>query len=229
MKKILIFIICIVLICAMPLAVFAEGSSETVPVVDTIPETEAIDTAPPVDVAPLPVPSEPTLEETISEQIIAWCQEHFEKILVSIFLFFSALWEKRRDKRTLKSVTTLNNNAVSVSESGTKIANDALTKIDEASKIVGGYADKISELLAKFEKSEEDKQRLEAALAEAHALLKSSRLANKALAAEVAKLITLANLPNSVKDDLYADFLNNVRAILEAENTEVKEDDGQEA
>jgi hypothetical protein len=63
-------------------------------------------------------------------------------------------------------------------------------------------------------------------------LLKSSKLANKALAAEVAKLITLANLPNSVKDEMYSDFLNNVRAILDAENTEateVKEDDREEA
>lgn len=227
MKKILI-IICIVLMCAMPLTVFAEEASETAPVVETIPETEAIDTAPPVDVAPLPVPSEPTFEEEAkgyTDKIAAWFEANSGALGIVFTIIGYGIVLFKKVKTMAKSVTTLNNNAVSVSESGSKIATDALKKIDEASKVVGGYADKISELLAKIEKSEEDKQRLEAALSDVHAHLKTAKAANVELANEVAELLVLANIPNSKKDELYARHLAAVGAIADAEKTEVKEDD----
>lgn len=240
MKKILAFIVCIVLMCAMPIVAFAESEviEETPPVVETLPteeptpETEPPDTAPPAELTPLPTPPEPTFEEdarATTEKIKAWFEKNSGALTIVFTIIGYGVVLFKKAKSMVKSVTTLNNNAVSVSESGTKIANDALKKINEASKVVGGYADKISELLAKIEKSEEDKQRLEAALLDAHTLLKTAKAANVELSNEVAELLVLANIPNSKKEELYSRHLAAVGAIADAEKTEVKEDVEQEA
>ena len=220
MKKILAFIVCIVLVCAMPLAVFAEETTDdvvdTTPVVEeTIPETTVPDV----------VPTEPTLEEEAqgyADIIAAWFEENSGALGIVFTIIGYGIVLFKKVKTMTASVTTMNNNAVSISENGSKIATDALA-------IMSGYTDKLTELLAKIEKSEDDKQKLEEALIESHTLLKSARLANKSIADEVAKLITLAGLPNSVKSELYEQHLENVRAIAEAENPEVKEDDREEA
>ena len=220
MKKILAFIVCIVLVCAMPLVVFAEETTDdvvdTTPVVEeTIPETVAPDVA----------PTEPTLEEEAqgyADIIAAWFEKNSGALgIVFTFIGYGIVLFKKVKTMTA-SVTTMNNNAVSISENGSKIATDALA-------IMSGYTDKLTELLAKIEKSEDDKQKLEEALIESHALLKTAKLANVELANEVAELLVLANIPNSKKDELYARHLAAVGAIAEAENTEVKEDDREEA
>lgn len=228
MNKILAFIVCIVLICAMPLAVFAEEVSETLPVEDMIPETEAIDTTPTTEATPLPTPTEPTIKEEVkgyADIIAAWFEANSGALGIVFTIIGYGIVLFKKVKTMTASVTTMNNNAVSISENGSIIANNALAQVKDIAEVVSGYSEKMAELLAKIEKSEEDKQKLEAALNESHALLKSSRLANKSIADEVAKLITLAGLPNSVKSELYEQHLENVRAIAEAENPEVKEDD----
>lgn len=227
MKKILAFIVCIVLVCAMPLAVFAEETleeiPETVPVVEeTIPETAVPDA----------VPTEPTLKEeaqSYADMIAAWFEAN-SGFLGTIFTIIGyGIVILKRSKKMTETATTANNNAVAIAENGSIIANNALAQVKDIAEVVKGYSDKMVELLAKIEKSEEDKQKLEEALAEVHAHLKTAKAANIELANEVAELLVLANIPNSKKDELYARHLAAVGAIAEAENTEVKEDDREEA
>ena len=228
MKKILAFIVCIVLICAMPLAVFAEEVSETLPVEDMIPETEAIDTTPTTEATPLPAPSEPTIKEEAkgyADIIAAWFEAN-SGFLGTIFTIIGyGIVILKRSKKMTETAATANNNAVAIAENGSIIANNALTQVKDIAEVVRGYSDKMSELLARVEKSEEDKQKLETALADVHTHLKTAKLANVELANEVAELLVLANIPNSKKDELYARHLAAVGAIADAENTEVKEDD----
>ena len=230
MKKILAFIVCIVLVCAMPLVVFAEETTddvvETTPVVEeTIPETDV------PDVAPTP-PTEPTIEEEAkgyADIIAAWFEKNSGALGIVFTIIGYGIVLFKKVKTMTASVTTMNNNAVSISENGSLIANTALNQVKDIAEVVKGYSDKMSELLARVEKSEEDKQKLETALADVHTHLKIAKLANVELANEVAELLVLANIPNSKKDELYARHLAAVGAIAEAENTEVKEDDREEA
>ena len=227
MKKILAFIVCIVLVCAMPLVVFAEETTEAVPetapvVEETIPETVAPDVA----------PTEPTIEEEAqgyADIIAAWFEENSGALGIVFTIIGYGIVLFKKVKTMTASVTTMNNNAVSISENGSLIANNALAQVKDIAEVVKGYSDKMAELLAKIEKSEEDKQKLEEALADVHTHLKTAKLANVELANEVAELLVLANIPNSKKDELYARHLAAVGAIAEAENTEVKEDDREEA
>jgi hypothetical protein len=226
MKKILAFIVCIVLMCAMPLAVFAEETieeiPETVPVVEeTISDTTISDV----------VPTEPTLKEEAqgyADIIAAWFEKNSGALGIVFTIIGYGIVLFKKVKTMTASVTTMNNNAVSISENGSIIANNALAQVKDIAEVVKGYSDKMAELLSKVEKSEEDKQKLEEALAEVRTLLKTAKLANVELANEVAELLVLANIPNSKKDELYARHLAAVGAIAEAENTEVKEDDREE-
>lgn len=230
MKKILAFIVCIVLVCAMPLVVFAEETTddvvETTPVVEeTIPETDV------PDVAPTPSTDLTPEEEAQSyaDMIAAWFEANSGALGIVFTIIGYGIVLFKKVKTMTASVTTMNNNAVSISENGSLIANTALNQVKDIAEVVKGYSDKMSELLARVEKSEEDKQKLEEALADVHTHLKTAKLANVELANEVAELLVLANIPNSKKDELYARHLAAVGDIAEAENTEVKEDDREEA
>ena len=230
MKKILAFIVCIVLICAMPLVVFAEETADdvvdTTPVVEeTIPET----TVP--DVAPTPSTDLTPEEEAqgYADIIAAWFEENSGALGIVFTIIGYGIVLFKKVKTMTASVTTMNNNAVSISENGSIIANNALAQVKDIAEVVRGYSDKMAELLAKIEKSEEDKLKLEEALSDVHTHLKTAKLANVELANEVAELLVLANIPNSKKDELYARHLAAVGAIAEAENTEVKEDEREEA
>ena len=236
MKKILAFILCIVLMCAMTIVAFAESEvvEETPPVVEILPveeptpETEPPDTTPPTEAIPLPTPSEPTPEEEAkgyTDIITDWFEANSGALSIVFTIIGYGIVLFKKVKKMTASVTTMNNNAVSISENGSIIANNALAQVKDIAEVVRGYSDKMAELLAKIEKSEEDKQKLEEALSDVHTHLKTAKLANVELANEVAELLVLANIPNSKKDELYARHLAAVGAIADAENTEVKEDD----
>ena len=175
---------------------------------------------------PLDTPTEtpttsPTTEidvKVISDKIAAWLEANSGAIAIICTIIANCVIVFNNIRKVVKSMTTMNNNAVSISEHSGKIANDALTKVGE-----------LSALVDEIRLGDKEKKELEKALKESQKLLNATLLANKAMAAEVAKLITLANLPNSVKDEMYADFLNNVRAVLDAANTEVKVDVAEEA
>ena len=255
MKKILAFIVCIVLVFAMPLVAFAEevesapvdeesSITENVPTEEEEategeiedetatpePTPEPTPTPTPEQSAPASKPTEtpldtptttPTTEvdvKVITEDIAAWLEANSGAIAIICTIIGNCVIVFNTIKKVVKSMTTMNNNAVSISKNSSKIAEDALVKVGE-----------LSALIDEIRMGEKEKKELEKALKESQSLLNATLLANKAMAAEVAKLITLANLPNSVKDEMYADFLNNVRAVLDAVNAEVKVDVAEEA
>lgn len=244
MKKIIAFMICIVLMCAMPIAVFAEETDvlESSPVIEeTLPETEEVipeETVPEVDESvPAPdttvpepdnTPIEPTPEQptiTFTDSLAAWFEDNYDWLSIVIAIFVNIIYMGRKLFSPLnKNIGILNNNSIAVAEKGSKAATEAAEALKGATEVINGYGEKMALLLDKIEKNEDEKQKLQQALDNTTNYLKTAKLANKALSDEVAKLLTLANIPVSVKDELYAQHLEAVRAIAEAETTEVKED-----
>lgn len=234
MKKILAFILCIVLVCAMPLIAFAEGEVvETEPVVETeviTPETEAPESTPEPTPTPTPTPTpepapdtppdvDPDAEvQTITEKIEAWFERNSGALGIIVTIIGYGIALLKIIGRSNKTIATANNNSVKISESNGKLMTDALEKLTTA-----------SELVTEIRRTKEERDRAEQNLTEVATYLKATRMANVELANEVAELLVLANIPISKKDELYSRHLKAVSAIAEAEKTEVKEDVGLEA
>ena len=159
---------------------------------------------------------EPSAEEIVTEEIVTeavddpnelsfeditlFLGEHWEKIVVAAFVAVIESLAKRRNNKLDTAITKANNNAV-------EIANTSNTSAKNMLKAVSKYEEKMNEKLSELTSKIEGLTN--------H--LTASRLANKALGDEVAKLITLANLPNSVKDELYASHIAAMNALLELE------------
>jgi hypothetical protein len=204
MKKFLILMLAIILVFAMPVAVFAaEGDTSA-------PEQTGTDF--------------PTTEE-----IKAWVKGHLEEISVVITMIFTAIYNARRNAKVDKSVTTVNNNAVTVATDSKDAIDKALASIAETAATVSGYKEEIANLLEEVRQNAEEKQALEKTLADVTAHLKTAKLANVEFANELAELLVLANIPNSVKEELYARHRAAVASIAEAEITEVVDDEAEEA
>jgi hypothetical protein len=203
---------------------------------------------------PVETPDWDDVKETVSEDIVGWLFEHFEKVLVSIFLLASAIWEKRRDKRINKNVSTLNNNAVTIAKTSTDFMGSALSEMQTASGAVVRYEARIESVLEAFGQILEERavlieQRamIERELVELKNYLQTSSQANIEFANVLAELLALANIPNYKKEEFGARHLAVVNALKEAETRaeaeadaaanmllpatveEVKEDDGEEA
>jgi hypothetical protein len=203
MKKFLILMLAIILVFAMPVAVFAAEGDTSAP--------EQTDT------------DFPSVDE-----IVAYVQAHLEEISVIITMIVTIIYNVRKNTKIDKSVTTLNNNAVT-------IATDSKTAMDNAYKNMGLMVamaneskEDLSRLLTKVKQTEDEKKALEEKLDEVTAYLKTAKLANVEFANELAELLVLANIPNSVKDELFARHRAAVASIAEAEITEVVDDESAE-
>lgn len=229
MKRIFAFVICAVLLLSVfPIVAFAEGEeTEAVEQEPTIAETEALEQEPP------PTESEPTeaveQEHTITEQILGYAKENAEEISVIVSIVIYSIYERKKQKAAYNSIATVNNNAVTVATNSKLAIDNSREMMEQMASVVVGYKEAIEKLLAAFKVSEEDKQKLETALAEVHTHLKTAKLANVELANEVAELLVLANIPNAKKEELYSRHRAAVGAIAEAEKPEVIPNDGQEA
>ena len=220
MKKIIALVIVLVVMLAMPLSAYA---------VETDLITEAETTDPATDATEPDFSAE---AKHITDQIMAYIEEHLEELSVIITMFLTVLYQIRKHKLLNKSIGTLNNNAVAVSENSATAISTALLGVENASHVVGSYRDEMTALLAEVRKTAEDRNRLEAALLHAENYINTSRLANVELANEVAELLVLANIPNSKKDELYARHRAAVDAIAKAEaieTGEVMSNDSEEA
>lgn len=160
-------------------------------------------------------------EPTLTDEIVGYIKDHLEEISVIVYIFLTSIYDRKKQKANYKAIATVNNNAVTVSEDNKTAINDAKAEMKEVKDAVVRYKETIEALLAAFKVSEEDKKKLEAKLDEVNNHLKTAKLANKELANEVAELLVLANIPNSKKEELYSRHLAAVRAIDEAEHTEV--------
>jgi hypothetical protein len=106
------------------------------------------------------------------------------------------------------------------------VAEDSKSALAE----VTAFKDALKELVTDYHKTAEENKVLEHTLSEVHTLLKTMKLADIELGNEIAELLVLANIPNSVKDELYARHVAAVNAISEADKTEViSNDNGKEA
>jgi ABC-type transporter Mla subunit MlaD len=203
MKKFLILMLAIILVFAMPVAVFAAEGDTSAP--------EQTDT------------DFPSVDE-----IVAYVQAHLEEISVIITMIVTIIYNVRKNTKIDKSVTTLNNNAVTVATDSKEAIDKALASIAETAATVSGYKEEIANLLEEVRQNAEEKQALEKTLADVTAHLKTAKLANVEFANELAELLVLANIPNSVKDELFARHRSAVASIAEAEITEVVDDESAE-
>lgn len=223
MKRILAALLCALLLCAVPITAFAEeiDSAEAEGTVEdnSTPETEAPteDEISGEEDAPELTPEEEAALTT--EKIIAYVQEHLEEISVIITMILTVFYQIRKHAALNKSIGTLNNNAVTVAESSHTAIGKALTEVQSVSAVVNGYKEEIAAFLVEARANEEEKQKLQQALTDVQAHLKTSKLANVELANEVAELLVLANIPNSKKEELYSRHRAAVAAISEAEKS----------
>ena len=196
MKKYLILMLCIILICAMPTLTYA--TEETAPITES---------------------------EFTTEEIVEWVKAHLEEISVVVTLIVTAIYNFIRNNALGKSMTTVNNNAVT-------IATNSKTAMDNASRdmglvlaMVNENKEEMSRLIAKLHKTADEKKALEDKLDEVTSYLKTAKLANVEFANELAELLVLANIPNAVKEELYARHRAAVNSIADAEKTEVVENE----
>jgi hypothetical protein len=210
MKKIIAFVCTIILVCALSVSVFAEGESvvgietnaNAVTNVTTVEETATAGE----------ISGDRAMQEITTELIVGWVKVHFEEITVIISLILTAFYNIRKHKQINRSISATNQNAITVSENSEQTIQHALFAMAEYKKA-----------------AEEEKQKLEQTLNEAMTYINASKLANIEFANELAELLTLANIPNAKKDELYSRHIAAVKMISETEKTEVNTDaDGKE-
>lgn len=189
MKKIIIFALCVLLICAMPIAVFAEDASVT--------ETE--------------------VEESITEEIVTYVKSHIEEISVIGTLLLTIFYEIRKHRSLNGTIGALNNNAITVAENSAEAIKNALSEAKDIAGVVSDYKEEFATLLAEIRKSAEEKARLEDTLNHVETFLLTAKSATLELSNEVAELLVLANIPNSKKEELYARHLKAVHDIEQVE------------
>lgn len=227
MKRVFALILCLILLI-VPLSVSAEEASENVSeeVVTEEVATENHNWA--------------EVKDNISVAVVNWLYDNYDKALVTLFLLMSMLYDRVRDKKNRKDIGTLNNNAITIASDGKQFMGNALSEMQNVSGAVIQYDERITALLAAYQQSAEDKQRLESELVEIRNYLKTATDANVEFAEELYSLLLLANIPNHVKETLGKKHIASVEAIKDAEkkaeiaalapaNTEeVKDDAGEE-
>lgn len=209
MKKILVFMLCAILLCTMPIVAFAEGE-----VVDTVTEETA---------APESVP-----EKTVTEMIVDYAQEHFEEISVIVTMILMAFYDRLTRHKLSGTIGTLNNNAITVAEKSKDAIDVALSKVEGVANVLQNYEEKMLSLMDEIRISEEEKKAFAEALVRVESYINTAKLANVEFANELAELLCLANIPNSKKEELYARHIKSVRSLEAVEDKEVKADDGTE-
>ena len=209
MKKIIAFILCAMLICALPIVASAEEAPDA-----NVTVTEEV--------------TEEVIEKTMTEVITEWVQANIEEISVIGTLLATIFYEVRKHGKLNGSIGTLNNNAVTIAEKSADAVNKALSKVEAISEKVDGYKQAFDTLLEEIRVGDEEKKALTDALIKVEEYLKSAKLANVEFADELANLLCLANIPNSKKEEFFSRHRAAVDAIAVAEHTEVKEDVGNE-
>lgn len=221
MKKIFAFILAAMLIFAMPIVASASSESAT----DTEQNEAVTDILPSVDEnATESEISSP--EKPMTEVILEYFQEHLEEFSVIGTLIMGIIYEIRKHKKLNGSIGTLNNNAIAVAENSSAVIKEVLTEAQDIAKVVVGYKDEMTSLLAEIRKNAEERRRLEDTLNSVEAFLKTAKEATLELSNEVAELLVLANIPNSKKEELYARHKKAVDGLKAAE--EVISNDGKE-
>ena len=185
MKKILIVTFCILLVCTVPMTVFAAGADEG------------------------------GMTDLVSKKFEDWVLPHIEEISVIVTLAISSLYQIRKNRLLTRSMGTMNHNTVTVAEQSAGMMTKAREGLENAALAVKSYEARIEELLEQYRTNAADKERLEAELCEMKSFCKRSAQANIEFANELAELLSLANIPDYKKEEIGARHLAAVRAIGE--------------
>ena len=239
MKKILVFLLCLMLVCATPLVAFAEEAEvgdvttgevsgdistpeDEMPVEGEIlpPETMPEET-PPVET---PEEEAPTFEEEVeieieilTENIKKWFEDNSAFIGLIVTIIGYGIVSLKKLGTVIKTSSTMNNNTVTVAKSSNEAITQALNCMENASSAVTGYDERIAAMLEAFKTTAEDKARLEAELVEIKNYLKTSSKSNLEFADELAELLALANIPNYKKEEIGARHVAAKKEIIDAE------------
>ena len=168
------------------------------------------------------------VEKTMTEEIVDYVTSHVEELSVIGALIIGMFYEVRKHRNLNGSIGTLNNNAITVAQNSAETIKTALAGVEAIAKVVNEYKGEIEALLGEIRKSAEEKKALEDTLSHVEGFLKTSKLASKELADEIAELLVLANIPPSKKEELYSRHRAAVDALAAAES-EVNAHDGEEA
>lgn len=228
MKKIFVLLLCLTLVCVLPLVAYAED--------DTAPSPETEGTSeemigPSLDDSTAEPETEGAAEDekeetaTPAEIVVAWIEENIAGLTMVVTTIGSVFYQIRKHAALNKSIGTLNNNAVTVAENSATSIQQALLGMTGVANVVTEYKEKITELLEAYKQTAADKQSLEARLAEFDTYLKNAKSANVELSNEVAELLVLANIPNAKKDELYS---RHRAAVALFDEAEVKVNEGRE-
>jgi hypothetical protein len=230
MKKILAIVLCVMLVCMMTVVAFAEEAE--------VVEGDATIDEPPVE-TPDEVPDEPPTEdekteeevqaELTTEKIVNYIKANLEEWSVILTMILTVFYQARKHLALNKSITTMNNNTVSVAQNSAEAIANTVNGMAGMTAVVDAYKERMEAALAEIRANEEEKRNMAAMLEKVNKHLETSKSANLEFSNELAELLVLANIPNSKKDELYARHRAAVDALAEAEKTEVKEDVGEEA
>ena len=232
MKKIFAVILVLMLLAVFPLASFAETQIDT-PVSDEIasegnstPEAESPtegEISPPTDSAEAP---EADPDATFADEIVAYLEANLEEILVVIGTIGMAIYTKLQNTKIGGALGTINANSVAIAQGSEKIALNALEKVAAVTDKLASWEGKITEVLDKLARTEEEKKDLEKTVGAVSSTLAAVKTALVEVSEEVTGMVMFANLPNSVKDEYYSKHLKAISGIKEEG---VKSDDGAKA
>lgn len=232
MKKILIILFAIIFVFALPMSVAAsempeeQGTPTEEQITDENNNAPVNDENEPVSTAP--ESSAPERTETISDKLISFITKNYTGSALfglSITAIIDIIYTVKKNRRLSASIGTLNNNAVAVAENSGQAINGVLVQLNSVRDTIDGYKSEMSELLQSLRNEANEKLSLEQFIKSISERLDKFMLADKELADEIAQLINLSNLPNSVKDVFYARHIAAVKLI----EGEVSTNDGNEA
>ena len=218
MKKILVILavlMCALMVCVMPVAALEDGMVMDSDVSET--ETEA------------PTNEKPEAAELTTEIIVTYIKEHLEELSVILTMILTVFYQARKHLALNKSITTMNNNTVSVAENSAAAIANTINGMSNMAEVVTSYKAELERTLAEIKANVEEKREMKSMLEKVNKHLETSKAANLEFSNELAELLVLANIPNSKKEELYARHRASVDALEAAEIAEVKEDDREEA
>jgi hypothetical protein len=167
---------------------------------------------PPIEEEPAPdnnptsdIPPFDEYAAAVTDEVAKWITDHITDIGTIVALIGYGITLFAKFKSMIKSVTTLNNNAVTIAGQS-KTSVEAVTAHDAA----------IVALMNKYQTCEEEKKLLMDRLTALDNYLKVNADANIEFANELAELLGLSNIPNYKKEEIGAAHLERVKAILEA-------------
>ena len=232
MKKIIVAILVFMLVLVLPITASAAEVEETPEDTEgVISPAEDVDAPGSSENAQEEVPTQdlaPAVSETFSDKLVKFITKNYTGS--ALFTFATAaiadiIYTIKKNKAMGATIGTLNNNSVTIAKNAEEKLVYAMNAIQTAYKRIEEYGEKIDALLDKISKDAEEKATLEQIVNEVNQRLELFKRADMELADELAELLNLSRLPNSVKDELYARHIS-AKALIEGK---VKNNDGSEA